>query len=162
MEAGNFSARFMGIAPTAARSPEVESGLRVLVADDNELIRRTMRCVLENAGCRVTLVGNGREACATVEATAYDCIFMDQEMPVMTGTRAALWIRAWEATGAGPLHRRLFIVAFTSDDRFREPKVHEAAGMDAFLGKPAQPWELKELLERALAASRAQAGIAAA
>lgn len=58
----------------------------VLVVDDEEDIRETLREVVEMAGCSVILAENGAEA-LTILAKSRPClVIIDLLMPVMTGT----------------------------------------------------------------------------
>ena len=62
---------------------------RVVVADDQELVRSGLQLVLETRGCQVVgLAGDGREAVAVVERTEPDVVLMDIRMPVVDGIAA--------------------------------------------------------------------------
>jgi DNA-binding NarL/FixJ family response regulator len=66
------------------------TGIRVLVVDDQELVRAGFCVILENTD-GITVAGeaaNGEEAIAAVEATAPDVVLMDIRMPVMDGLEA--------------------------------------------------------------------------
>jgi CheY-like chemotaxis protein len=58
----------------------------VLVVDDEEMVRRFMGRVLEDAGYKVLLAGNGDEALSILTLFAIDLVVTDIRMPVMTGT----------------------------------------------------------------------------
>ena len=62
----------------------------VLVADDEEVVRRTAQSVLERAGFRVLFANNGRECVDTFTAMPndIDLVLLDMSMPMMSGEDA--------------------------------------------------------------------------
>ena len=79
------------------------TGLRILVAEDNELNMEIARFILEDCGALVEPVSNGLEAVHKFEASAeeaFDVILMDIMMPVMDGITATKTIRAMERPDA--------------------------------------------------------------
>ncbi len=78
-------------------------GLRILLAEDNELNMEIARFILEDCGALVEPVSNGLEAVHKFEASAeeaFDVILMDIMMPVMDGITATKTIRAMERPDA--------------------------------------------------------------
>jgi DNA-binding NarL/FixJ family response regulator len=62
---------------------------RVVVADDQELVRSGLQLVLEARGCEVVgTAGDGREAVEVVRRTSPDVVLMDIRMPVLDGIAA--------------------------------------------------------------------------
>lgn len=62
-------------------------GLKVLVAEDNEMNMEIVSFILDNAGARTVGVSDGREALDTYmnsDANEYDVILLDIMMPVRT------------------------------------------------------------------------------
>ncbi len=112
-------------------------GLRVVVADDQALIRSGLRLVLEARGCLV--IGeacDGREAVEVVFRTQPDVVLMDIRMPVLDGIAATRRL-----TGAGVRSRVLVLTTYDLD-RY----VYEAlrAGAAGFLLKADPPDRLVE------------------
>ena len=71
-------------------------GLKVLVAEDNEMNMEIVSFILDNAGARTVGVSNGREALDTYmnsDINEYDVILLDIMMPVMDGLETAGKIR---------------------------------------------------------------------
>lgn len=62
---------------------------RVLIVDDHELIRKTLRSQFECEGFHVDVAENGVEGVAKGEELSPDLIVMDLTMPVMNGLDAA-------------------------------------------------------------------------
>jgi signal transduction histidine kinase/CheY-like chemotaxis protein len=133
-------------APDAAgeRGDALAPGLRVLVADDNEVNRLIATRLLEGLGCVVAAAGDGVEALRMAAETRPDVILMDVSMPRMNGLEAAAEIRRREA-GTG---RRTPIVALTAHALAEHRERCLDAGMDDHLPKPFTPEALAATLAR--------------
>lgn len=119
------------------------SGLRVLVAEDNEVNQLVARAMLEQVGMQVTIAENGRRAIEIVRASGdsfFDAVLMDLQMPEIDGLTAARMIRE------NPDFHDLPIVAMTAnafeDDRRRSRE----AGMVDHVSKPVDPLRLYAIL----------------
>jgi two-component system, cell cycle sensor histidine kinase and response regulator CckA len=68
--------------------------MRILVVDNEELIRRFVSEVLTSLGHNVVEASNGQEAVEIVEKReGFDAIVTDNNMPLMTGTKFLRWFR---------------------------------------------------------------------
>jgi CheY-like chemotaxis protein len=124
----------------AARAPADHPGLRVLVAEDNQVNQRLAVLLLEKLGHSADVVSNGAEALAALEQRRYDVILMDVEMPVMDGLEATRRIHErWSKT-------RPRIVAVTAGAMSEDRERSLGAGMDDFLTKPIRPEALSTAL----------------
>jgi len=142
---------------------------RVLVAEDNEVNQELVRCMLADAGMRVDVVANGRDAVAALcgapldaRAAPYDLVLMDCQMPGLDGYAATAAVRRHEARAGG----RVPIVALTANALEGDRQRCLAAAMDDYLAKPFSRDQLLAVLERWLvpapAAGEAQPAPAAA
>jgi PAS domain S-box-containing protein len=123
---------FPELAPAAARDFRGSfQGLRILVAEDNEISRIVAREHLETLGGEVRTVVNGLEAVAACEQGFYHIVLMDCLMPVMDGFQAAESILA-----ASALSRRPVIVGCTANTSDKTTAMCFAAGMSAVISKP--------------------------
>ena len=111
-------------------------GLRVLVAEDNDLNQMLIRELLRKLGLEATLVENGRQALEILERERFDLVFMDIQMPELDGLSAARRIREHEDL------RNLPIVALTARAMIGDREAALAAGMDDYLTKPLNAKEL--------------------
>jgi two-component system, NtrC family, response regulator AtoC len=58
---------------------------RILVVDDDETIRKTMKAILEDEGYIVDLAGTGKEAIQKTHEKIYDIALLDIRLPDMEG-----------------------------------------------------------------------------
>ena len=75
------------------RIKNLHGGTRVLLAEDEPINQEVSRCLLEDVGLQVTLVGDGEEAVAQARKDRYALILMDMQMPNLNGVDATLAIR---------------------------------------------------------------------
>ena len=124
-------------APAAPARP-----LHILVVEDNKVNRRLVERVLAGHGHKVVLAENGEQAVSAAQASAFDLILMDVEMPGMDGLAATKAIRASTEFGRVP------IVALTARAMQQDEEECRSAGMDGFLSKPIDINDLLRLAER--------------
>jgi CheY-like chemotaxis protein len=118
-------------------------GLRVLLAEDNEVNQRLASRLIEKRGHTVVLASNGREALEAIEKQSFDLVVMDVQMPEVDGFEATAAIRRREnETGTHIPIIAMSAYALTGD---RERCL--AAGMDGYVSKPIQAKELFEAIE---------------
>ncbi len=137
--------------------PSVQRGLRVLVAEDNAINQEVAIGLLARLGHHAEVAADGREALAMVEASTYDLVLMDVQMPRMDGVEATRAIRAMP-----PPRNVLPVVALTANAMHGDRESFLAAGMDDYLTKPINAALLGEMLDRwGRRSSTAQGGSAA-
>ncbi|MEK6675803.1 MAG: response regulator [Planctomycetota bacterium] len=79
-------AGFIGVAPAKPRVADpILQGKRILVADDEETIRETVRDVLAGYGCVVSIARDGAEAVELLTADPFDLVLSDIRMPLKNG-----------------------------------------------------------------------------
>ncbi|MET7385253.1 response regulator [Streptomyces sp. NPDC005534] len=118
---------------------------RVLVVDDNKVIRQLIRVNLELEGLEVVTAADGAECLDVVHQVRPDVVTLDVVMPRLDGLRTAARLRADPRTRNLPL-------AIVSACTQYEVESGLDVGVDAFLAKPFEPSELvrlvKQLVER--------------
>ncbi|MBC2837247.1 response regulator [Paragemmobacter straminiformis] len=144
-----------GVRP--ARPPEVlndlpYAGKRVLVVDDHPLNRELAAAMLRKHALVTETAENGAAALESLLENDFDLIFMDNQMPVMSGFEATRRIRALP-TAKG----RIPIIGLTgrSDESDRIEGLE--AGMNDYIVKPMTPLNLREVLLRWIGQSGATA-----
>ncbi|MDZ8200405.1 ATP-binding protein [Microbacterium sp. SSW1-59] len=133
----------------AAETAERASGLRVLLADDNEINRKTATLVLQKLGHEVTVVHDGAAALSAAERNVWDVILMDVHMPGMDGIEATRRVRALP-----PPHRDVPIIALTASVDDDVLRAAGEAGADGVVGKPFRIHDLSAALERVAEGTR--------
>lgn len=124
--------------------------IRVVLADDQEMVRRGLQVLLDRAP-DITVVGeagHGREAVALARELVPDVVLMDIRMPFCDGVEATALIRAEPV--CDPV-RVIMLTTFDSDDNLFSALAVGAAG---FLTKDIEPGELRQAL-RTVAAGQA-------
>ncbi|MEP5701460.1 MAG: PAS-domain containing protein [Sneathiella sp.] len=115
--------------------------LAILVAEDHPVNQAVIQEILQKWGHDVVFVENGVEAVSTAAAGTFDLILMDIQMPEMDGYAATREIRKF------PGHiSEIPIIAVTANAMFSDRQKCLEAGMNDFISKPIEQWELKDTL----------------
>ena len=117
---------------------------RVLLVDDEEVVRKVLGALLTKHGYQVDTAVNGEEALAKVAGGFFDHIITDLSMPVMDGYEAT---RRIKATARG---RKTPVIAVTASAFDDERRRATAVGVNAYLSKPVQVADLFTTLARCL------------
>ncbi len=125
-------------------------GLRVLVAEDNEVNRLVVSEFLKSWGAEADFAHEGPACLERLAARAYDLVLMDKHMPGMSGMETARAIRA----GGGRM-ANVPIIAVTADAMPGEREAMLACGMNDFITKPLRAEALKAVILRTLKTSAA-------
>ena len=104
---------------------------RVLVADDNAMLRRALQIVLQLWGFEVTLAEDGSAALAAARDGHHAAILMDIRMPELDGLEVARRIRA------DPRSSKVLLLALSGSGELEDRSAALAAGFDHHLVKPA-------------------------
>ena len=111
---------------------------RVLVVDDDPMIREVMMTVLTHSGYAVETAENGQQALEAVVSDPTAVVLMDLQMPVMDGLT---FLRVARRQGI-----RVPIVLFSGNSD--GAGLAEAVGADGFVAKPFRPSVLLAMVER--------------
>ncbi|MFJ4688253.1 two-component system response regulator [Streptomyces sp. NPDC091377] len=134
--------------PTYSRRVPGASG-RVLVVDDNKVIRQLIRVNLELEGFEVVTAADGVECLDVVHQVQPDAITLDVVMPRLDGLRTASRLRADPRTRDLPL-------AIVSACTQQEIDSGLDVGVDGFLAKPFEPAELVQLVRQMIELRRSR------
>ncbi len=110
-------------------SPPPDAKKRILLAEDTSFFRELVKGYLESDGYEVMAAEHGGEAARLLEATSFDLIVSDLEMPVLDG-----W-RFMERVKRDTRWSRLPAVALTALDSDADRRAARDAGFDAYVIK---------------------------
>ncbi|SHI60265.1 amino acid-binding domain sensor hybrid histidine kinase [Anaerovibrio lipolyticus DSM 3074] len=121
-------------------------GMRILLAEDNELNAEIAQTVLEAQGFKVEHAQNGVEAVdmlANSDPGYYNLVLMDVQMPQMDGYKATITIRGMQE----PAHSSIPIIAMTANAFEEDKRAALLAGMNAHIPKPFDIHKLFSTIE---------------
>lgn len=135
--------------PPPAVDGDVSS--KVLLVEDNNVVRMVMTEQLESLGHRVTAVICAGDALKALQAQVFDVVFMDINLPDFDGLEATKRIRAM-APPAGLVK----IIALTAHAMREDETKCLAAGMDGYLAKPVSPAQVQAKINQVLGEKKSQ------
>jgi twitching motility two-component system response regulator PilG len=106
------------------------TGLKVMVIDDSNTIRRSAEIFLRQAGCEVVLAEDGFDALAKITDHEPDVIFVDIMMPRLDGYQTCALIKKNARLAATP------VIMLSSKDGLFDRARGRMAGSDEYLTKP--------------------------
>lgn len=110
--------------------------MRILLADDDEAVRRILLSQLTQLGHEVTPTADGDEAWRAYLQLRPDAVLADWSMPVIDGLELCRKIRAEHGS------RYVYLIVVTAFDKRVGFLESMAAGADDFIAKPCDPMEL--------------------
>lgn len=132
--------------PKTATEPPVmtppQSGLQILLVEDNEVNQMVASALLSKMGHEADLAENGELAIVALEKRPYDLILMDCQMPVMDGYEATRRIRK------NPAWQNLPIIAITANVMQGDKDDCFTCGMNDYITKPYNREQLSEVITR--------------
>lgn len=133
-----------GIEEEAGVAPGQTSGLKVLLAEDNETNRRVLETVLQRAGHLVDSVADGEQALDALRSagTGFDLLLVDMNMPKLGGLDVV------RAARTMPEYARIPMLVLTADATPEAMEASAEAGVDAYLAKPIEPHALLKTVEQ--------------
>ncbi len=130
------------VAKSAEFPPASLRGVKVLLAEDNEINQFVALELLSIAGIQVDIANNGLEAVEKVQQGHYDLILMDIQMPEMDGLNATRAIRKMAKFAQLP------IIAMTAHAMSGDREKSLLVGMSAHITKPIDAQTLYATLAR--------------
>lgn len=112
------------------RNPTDIEGLRVMVIDDSNTIRRSAEIFLGQAGCKVILAEDGFDALAKIADHHPEVIFCDILMPRLDGYQTCALIKKSPKFSAIP------VIMLSSKDGLFDRARGRMVGSDQYLTKP--------------------------
>ena len=132
---------------TASDAPQLNPARQklhgtILLAEDNQENQVLLSLILRKMGVAVIIASNGREVVSKATNEQFDLIFMDVQMPLMSGLEATEVLRAQGYRGP--------IIALTANATSEDRALCLQAGCDDYLTKPINRDKLYETTARYL------------
>ncbi|MFA4043546.1 MAG: hypothetical protein HZRFUVUK_000318 [Candidatus Fervidibacterota bacterium] len=112
---------------------------KIVIADDEVLVRQVIKQVLQNEGYDVIEAKDGKEAVELVRDEKPDLLIIDVRMPVMDGMQACRIIREFDE----PI-RSIPIIILTAIDTVLGRRLSAELGIELYLTKPISMKELRQ------------------
>ena len=112
------------------------SGVKVMIIDDSNTIRRSAEIFLVQAGCQVVLAEDGFDALAKIADHGPDVIFCDIMMPRLDGYQTCALIKGNQLFKATP------VIMLSSKDGLFDKARGRIVGSEQYLTKPFTREEL--------------------
>lgn len=113
---------------------------KLLVADDEEILRMLIVDTLEDDGYEIDEASDGGEAYNLIQSNDYDLVLLDYMMPEMTGLEVIKKVR-------DEGKEEVKIMMLTAKAQKKDEEVARQAGANYYISKPFSPVELAEVVE---------------
>ncbi|MEZ4598496.1 MAG: GAF domain-containing protein [Syntrophotaleaceae bacterium] len=131
---------------TAGNVREKKAFPRILVVDDDPMIRQMIILLLNQRGWQVDEAADGQEALQKYRTGQFELVLMDVQMPEMDGLEATVRIRQGDAEQG----RRTTVIGLTAHGQKEVKDRCLSAGMDSILTKPIRMKDLFGAIEASL------------
>jgi len=117
---------------------------RILIVDDDEMVRMALVELLKPEGYILDAAGSGKEALIKIDENRYDLMMFDIIMPEIDGFELCKRVRAREDCKEIP------VVFLTAKSREQDRVKGLEAGANLFLSKPISPEKLISVISEAI------------
>ena len=127
------------------RGETMKRKVRVLFVEDNDISRELVRRIFKRIQqIHVDVARDGAEALSLFQASGYDLVFMDIQLPEMDGFEVTRCIREVDRR----LNRHTPVIAVTAFVGNEDRQRCQEAGMDDFVPKPLNTQDLLKKIEK--------------
>lgn len=106
--------------------------VRIILAEDNDMLRKSLNFFLEQKGFKVDQFANGQEALDSIKVNNYDLILVDINIPGISGMELTQYVRT-------EMYLDTPIIIFTSSNIEQTEIDCFDIGADEFIAKPISP-----------------------
>ena len=128
-------------APKSIEKPVLAKGIKILLAEDNDINASIIQDMLSTQKAMVVRVADGELALQAVQQHDFDIVLMDCQMPNMDGYVATKYIRQLESEKSN-----IPIVAITANAYAEDRQLYLDAGMNEHISKPVDKTALISVL----------------
>ena len=122
---------------------------RILIVDDEDIVVRSCLRILAETGYTLDVARSGAEALRKIDGATYDVLLLDIMMPQINGLEVLQHVRQKRPASE--------VIMFTGLSQAQTALREQELGAFAYLPKPFDPEQLRELIAQALARRHARA-----
>jgi signal transduction histidine kinase/CheY-like chemotaxis protein len=122
---------------------QLMAGKKILLAEDNTINQKVASMMLKKTHCTIDVATDGEQAVNMVAKNDYDLVFMDIQMPALSGVEATAKIRSMQKG-----NKYLPIIAMTANAMKGDREKYIDAGMDDYISKPFKQENLFNILSK--------------
>ena len=127
---------------TASKVAKMSNKNRILIVDDDEVVRRSYLRSLESTSCQVAAASDGEEALQTMEQSPFDVVLLDMRMPGQDGLSVLRTIKQkW------PDSEVVIITGYPTVDSAKQAV---QLGAYDYVAKPVGPQDVINVTDRAM------------
>ena len=116
------------------------SAKKILIVDDEEILRMLITDTLEFEGYEIEEAGNGQEGFEKIVSGSYDLVILDYMMPLMTGMEVLEKIQ--------PLALNVPVIMLTAKAQQADREMAQNLGANYYMPKPFSPADLVKLVNQ--------------
>lgn len=119
----------------------------LIVSKESDPTMQCLQRIVEKNGWRAVVVkhGDGEDALRLLKLRKWDMVFIDNDLPIFSGTNCLARFRDWEKRSRTVEQKNVFIIADTHNDH---------VGVDGVLTKPLEPSHVLDILQSATSCRR--------
>jgi len=121
---------------------------RILIVDDDEMVRMALVELLKPEGYMLDLAASGKEALVKIDENKYDLMMFDIIMPEIDGLELCKKVRSRVE------YKEIPIVFLTAKSREQDKLKGLEAGANLFLSKPIPPEKLLSIISETIGQDR--------
>lgn len=140
----NDAVETISITDSVKKDRSILNGMKILVAEDNNINALVLKRFLEKWSVNFKIVGNGKDVLTLLDNEDFDLVLMDLHMPEMDGEEAMLAIRKMENKKISTMP----IVALTANATLDTQQKLLNNGFTNYISKPFHPDNLFKLLKK--------------
>jgi len=119
-----------------------------LIAEDSEIIGKTLVHAIEKRGYRISWVENGDDALRLLKMRNWDIVFLDEQMPLLSGSSCVARFRTWELRNRVVRQKHIYLLSGNVGSSSVDSNLIVPLGFDGAFGKPLKSEVLSNTLEK--------------
>ncbi len=121
-----------------------DESYKIVIVDDDESVRNGLKRILEREGYQTMVAHDGMELAKHIEAHHLDLIFLDVDLPWVTGLELCDMIKS------NPTLKKVPVICISAHKSHADIERAFAAGCNDFVAKPFEVSQIITVIEKSL------------